>query len=64
MAVVVSPGDFLVFGSETEGLPQTMIDEAGERALRIPMSKNVRSLNLANSVAIVVYEAVRQLNQS
>ncbi len=62
--VAYQPGDFLVFGSETEGLPQTMIDEAGERALRIPMSKNVRSLNLANSVAIVVYEAVRQLNQS
>lgn len=54
-------GDVLVFGSETQGLPPSLLAGAGERALRIPMRPAVRSLNLANSVAIVAYEALRQI---
>lgn len=56
-----SPGDCLVFGRETKGLPEEMVDDAGENALRIPMSPGgTRSLNLSTAVAIVLYEAVRQ----
>lgn len=56
------PGDAFLFGSETSGLP-AVIREAvpRERQLRIPMQPNNRSLNLANSVAILVYEAWRQV---
>jgi tRNA (cytidine/uridine-2'-O-)-methyltransferase len=54
------PGDFLVFGRETCGLPDALLSENADRCLRIPMSKHVRSLNLSNAVAIVVYEAIRQ----
>ena len=55
------PGDSLVFGPETRGLPQALLDSLppGQR-LRIPMLAHSRSLNLSNSVAIVVYEAWRQ----
>jgi tRNA (cytidine/uridine-2'-O-)-methyltransferase len=55
-------GDALVFGKETEGLPKSILAQAGEFALRIPIREQVRSLNLANSVAIVAYEAARQLS--
>lgn len=55
------PGDYLVFGRETKGLPESMIAEAGEQALCIPMQPGgTRSLNLSTAVAIVLYEAVRQ----
>lgn len=54
-------GDFLVFGKETKGLPETLIDAHRERAIRIPMKNTARSLNLSNSVAVVLYEAYRQL---
>jgi tRNA (cytidine/uridine-2'-O-)-methyltransferase len=54
-------GDFLVFGPETRGLPAEILDRAGDRVLRIPMRPGLRSLNLANSVALVLYEALRQL---
>jgi tRNA (cytidine/uridine-2'-O-)-methyltransferase len=55
------PGDYLVFGRETKGLPGEIIAAAGDRALRIPMEPGgTRSLNLATAVAIVLYEAVRQ----
>lgn len=55
------PGDCLVFGKETKGLPEEMVRAAGDRALRIPMkSDSTRSLNLSTAVAIVLYEAVRQ----
>jgi tRNA (cytidine/uridine-2'-O-)-methyltransferase len=57
------PGDFLVFGRETNGLPAELLRENADRCLRIPMSPQVRSLNLSNAVAVVVYEAVRQLDQ-
>lgn len=56
--------DFLVFGPETRGLPQTLLDENAARAYRIPMSgQGVRSLNLSNAVAIVLYEALRQMGR-
>ncbi len=56
-----SPGDSLVFGPETRGLPQNYLDSlAPENILRLPMLKNSRSLNLSNTAAIVVYEALRQ----
>jgi len=55
------PGDVLLFGSETSGLPDAIRDNiASELRLRIPMCANSRSLNLSNAVAIVSYEAWRQ----
>lgn len=54
-------GDYLVFGSETRGLPESLLRENASRCRKIPMV-NVRSLNLANSVGIVLYEAVRQIS--
>ena len=53
-------GDFLVFGKETKGLPEELLMENEEHCLRIPMYSEARSLNLSNSVAIAVYEALRQ----
>lgn len=59
---VYHPDDCLVFGPETRGLPESLLATNPERSLTIPMpNPNVRSLNLANSVAIVLYEAIRQL---
>lgn len=54
--------DFLVFGSETKGLPETLLKDYWENAVTIPMFGPIRSLNLATSVGIVAYEAIRQLN--
>ncbi len=54
-------GDFLIFGKETKGLPEELLAENPESCVRIPMLPTLRSLNLSNSVAIVVYEALRQL---
>lgn len=55
------PGDYLVFGRETRGLPENLITRAGDHALRIPMVPgSTRSLNLATAIGIVLYEAVRQ----
>jgi len=55
------PGDVFVFGGETSGLPQEMLDRfAPEARLRLPMRPGNRSLNLSNAVAVVVYEAWRQ----
>lgn len=57
-------GDFLVFGPETRGLPQELLDFHQERAYCIPMmGHGVRSLNLANAVSIVLYEGLRQLGK-
>jgi tRNA (cytidine/uridine-2'-O-)-methyltransferase len=61
-AVTFEKGDVLVFGSETSGLPQSTLDEFPEdRRLRVPMRPGNRSLNLSNAVAVVVFEAWRQL---
>lgn len=53
------PDDFLVFGRETRGLPESLLSRVYDRCLRIPMVPGARSLNLSNSVAIVLYEALR-----
>ena len=53
------PGDFLVFGRETKGLPDRLLEANSDRLLTIPMH-GTRSLNLATAVAIVLFEAVRQ----
>ena len=56
------PGDALVFGSETEGLPQALLDRYPDSVHGIPMqTEHVRSLNLSSAAALVVYEALRQL---
>ena len=54
-------GCYLFFGKETKGLPEDFLDRYYDRCLRIPMRAEARSLNLGNSAAIVVYEALRQL---
>lgn len=59
--VLYSEGDFLVFGKETRGLPEELLAEHYDEAVRIPMIGEIRSLNLSNSVAIAVYEGWRQL---
>ena len=53
-------GVFLVFGRESVGLPKELVEENSDRALRIPMLPTLRCLNLSNSVAIAVYEVLRQ----
>ena len=55
-------GDYLVFGKETKGLPEELLFERYESCVRIPMLPDIRSLNLSNAVAIVLYEALRQLD--
>ncbi len=52
--------DFIVFGCETKGLPESLLERVYDRCIRIPMRREARSLNLSNSVAIVLYEALRQ----
>ena len=59
-----SSGDVLVFGSESQGLPRSLLDEHSERCLRIPMAAEARSLNLAVSVAVAAFEARRQCEAS
>ncbi len=54
-------GDFLVFGKETKGLPEPLLEKHYDECVRIPMMGKLRSLNLSNSVAIGVYEGLRQL---
>lgn len=51
---------YLMFGKESAGLPEELLRDNQERAIRIPMNPDIRSLNLSNSVAIVLYEALRQ----
>ena len=58
-----APGDVLVFGCESTGLPDDIVAQfASDARLRIPMQPHVRSLNLSNAVAVAVYEAWRQCN--
>lgn len=54
-------GDYIVFGKETKGLPVSLLRQNPSNTLRIPMIDEARSLNLSNSVAIVAYEALRQI---
>lgn len=56
-----TPDDLLVFGKETAGLPETLLAANKENCIRIPMFAEARSLNLSNAVAVVAYEALRQM---
>jgi tRNA (cytidine/uridine-2'-O-)-methyltransferase len=62
--VAYQPGDALVFGPESRGLPERLLSERAETAVRIPMRPEARSLNLANAVAIALFEAIRQLGST
>ena len=54
------PEDYLMFGKETAGIPEEILAENKQWCVRIPMTEHLRSLNLSNAVAIVLYEALRQ----
>lgn len=54
------PDDFIMFGKESGGIPEEILHQNEEHCIRIPMGEDIRSLNLANSVAVVLYEALRQ----
>ena len=58
--VKFSDGDYLMFGKESAGIPEEILSLNEDKCIRIPMMKEERSLNLANSVNIVLYEALRQ----
>lgn len=58
--VAYGPDDYLMFGRESAGIPEEILVQHPEETVRIPMNPQLRSLNLANSVAIVLYEALRQ----
>lgn len=58
--VSYGPDDFIMFGKESAGIPEEILVEHEENCIRIPMLPAIRSLNLSNSVAIVLYEALRQ----
>jgi len=60
--VAFRDGDFILFGKETKGLPEPLLQAFPEQCIRIPMRADARSLNLASSVAVVAYEALRQLD--
>ena len=61
---VFTKNDIIIFGSETAGISENILNEYPENACTIPMiNKNIRSLNLATSVGIVLYEAIRQINE-
>ena len=58
--VSYGPDDYIMFGKESAGIPEEILVEHEESCIRIPMLPTIRSLNLSNSVAIVLYEALRQ----
>lgn len=58
--VSFGPDDFIMFGKESAGIPEEILVDYEENCIRIPMLPEIRSLNLSNSVAIVLYEALRQ----
>lgn len=62
--VAFRPGDALVFGCESQGLPRSMLEQHRDCTLRIPIRPEVRSLNLSNSVAVIAFEAQRQWDAS
>lgn len=57
---IYRPGDYFIFGPESRGLPEDLLNAYPERCITIPMSARIRSLNLSNSVAAILYEAIRQ----
>ena len=59
--IEIKDGDFLVFGKETKGLPESLLEKHYDECTRIPMMNETRSLNLSNSVCVGVYEGLRQL---
>ncbi len=60
--VEFGPNDYIMFGKESAGIPEEILVDNEDNCIRIPMGPNIRSLNLSNSVAIVLYEALRQNN--
>ncbi len=60
--VAFKDGDYILFGKETKGLDEALLKANKDNCIRIPMRNSLRSLNLSNSVAIVIYEALRQNN--
>lgn len=58
------PGDYLVFGRESKGLPESFLETHTNSCLTIPIEPGVRSLNLATAVAVVLFEGMRQLRQN
>jgi len=58
--VKFGPDDYIMFGKESAGIPEEILAKHKEECIRIPMLSEIRSLNLSNSVAIVLYEALRQ----
>ena len=60
--VTFGPDDYIMFGKESGGIPEEILVENEETCIRIPMMDRIRSLNLSNAVAIVLYEALRQNN--
>lgn len=62
-SITFQENQFIVFGKESVGLPKNLIEKNADKCYKIPLfSEHIRSLNLANSVGIVAYEAIRQLN--
>ena len=55
-------GDYILFGKETKGLPEQLLYDNRDYCIRIPMISDARSLNLSNSVAVIIYESLRQTN--
>ena len=60
--VELGQDDYIMFGKESAGIPEEILAENKEKCIRIPMNPEIRSLNLANSVAVVLYEGLRQNN--
>ena len=60
--VTFGPDDYIMFGKESAGIPEEILKENPDTCVRIPMVGEIRSLNLSNSVAVVLYEALRQNN--
>ena len=58
--VEFGPNDYIMFGKESAGIPEEILVDNEEHCIRIPMGEEIRSLNLSNAVAIVLYEALRQ----
>jgi tRNA (cytidine/uridine-2'-O-)-methyltransferase len=59
-----APGDVLLLGPESRGLPEALLEAAPERCLRIPMVPAARSLNLGSSASVALYEAIRQASKA